>query len=78
MANIGLLVISILLLGAGTVQLVWPRKIAAHKTQWDAIRGSDQNTIGKPGNWMVKYARFGGLLFTGSGTLLLLFSLGFL
>lgn len=76
MANITLLVISLLLLLAGMVQVVWPYKIAANKERWDAIRSPGQDSEAEPKGWMVKYMGLGGVILIEIGILLLLLSIG--
>ena len=74
MANVGLFVVSLILLGIGALQLIWPQKIAAHKTQWDAIKNARRNSSTTPETWMVKCTRLGGLFLVAIGMLLLLLS----
>ena len=76
MTTVSLLVVSLVLLGVGALQLIWPQKIAAHKTQWDAIRNGRKNSSATAEAWMVKYTRLGGLFFVAIGMLLLLLSTG--
>ena len=78
MANVGLLLVSLLLLGAGLVQLIWPERIAAHKERWDAMQNPHQRSARDSQDWVVTYTRRGGVLLFGIGLLLLLLSLSVL
>ena len=74
MVSVGLLLVSLLFVGAGLVQLVWPQIIASHKQRWDAIRNRHQGVERDSQDWVVTYTRRGGVLLFGVGLFLLLLS----
>lgn len=71
MASVGLLLVSLLFVGAGMAQILWPETIANHKQRWDAIRDQHHGSERNPHDWMVTYIKRGGVLLVGIGLLLL-------
>ena len=73
MVSAGLLIVSLLILGAGVYQMIWPEIIASHKQRWDAIQnrhGSEREQ-----DWIVTYTRRGGGVLVGIGVFLLALSI---